>query len=78
MKNLLDKIYSCLHSSLNAKILLPISPLFILEISDLLFFKIEDRVKITLISESAGHIIQYANINVEYLNLALQKKIYET
>lgn len=68
MKSLLERMYSCLNSSLNSKILMPINPLFILEICDLLLYKIDERVKIVLISESAHPIIQFANINIEYLN----------
>ena len=55
--------------------LLPVQPHFILDIVDLLLHKTED--KIVFISEAATHVIQYANINVEYLSEMLHKKIYD-
>ena len=47
---------------------MPMHPVFILEIVDLLLHKIDDRVKIIFISDSAKSLIEYANINLEYLN----------
>lgn len=76
LKQFFDKLQNCLGSSVHAKVLLPAQSPLILEILDLLIHKISDRVKIIFIAESASQIIQYANINVEYLNLMLQKKIY--
>lgn len=39
---------------MNSKILLPVSPLFILEIVDLLVHKFDERVKIIYISEAGS------------------------
>ena len=60
------------------KVLMPMHPIFILEIVDLLLHKIDDRVKIIFISDSAKSLIEYANINLEYLSPKLQSKIYIT
>ena len=40
--------------------------------------QIDERVKIVFISEAATALIEYANINLEYLNPMLQRKIYNT
>jgi hypothetical protein len=64
----LKTLQQCLHSNLNAKVLLPVQPHFILEIVDILVHKIDERVKIIFMSESAQALIEYANINLEYLN----------
>ena len=40
--------------------------------------KLDERVKIVFMSEAAQPLIEYANINVEYLNPMLQNKIYHT
>ncbi|CDW78963.1 integrator complex subunit 9-like [Stylonychia lemnae] len=69
-----EKLNNCLNSSLNAKVLLPVQPTFILEIIDILIHKLTN-VRIIFISESADQIMQYANISVEYLNQKLQTKI---
>jgi hypothetical protein len=53
-----------------------VQPHFILEIVDLLMHKIDERVKIIFMSESAQALVEYANINLEYLNANLQSKIY--
>ena len=53
IKNLLDKLIQCFDSSLNAKVLMPISPYFVLEIVDILLHKLYDQVKIVLMAESA-------------------------
>ena len=65
---LLDKLTQCLHSNFNAKVLMPVQPDFILEIVDILLHKLDHRVKIVFMSESAQSLIEYANINLEYLN----------
>lgn len=78
IKNLLDKLTQCLDSSLNAKVLMPISPHFVLEIVDILLHKLYDQVKIVFMSESALPLIEYSNINLGYLNPMLQGKIYNT
>jgi Cft2 family RNA processing exonuclease len=78
MKNLLDKLTHCLDSSLNAKVLMPIQPYFVLEIVDLILHKLYENVKIVFISESAQPLIEYSNINLAYLNPMLQGKIYNT
>lgn len=57
---------------------MPIQPQFILEIVDILLLQIDERVKIVFISEAANALIEYANINLEYLNPMLQRKIYNT
>ena len=64
-----DRLTHCLSSCMNAKVLLPVSPQFILEIVDLLLHKTSDRI--VFISESANQVIQYSNINVEYLSKML-------
>jgi hypothetical protein len=61
---------------MSAKVLLPINPQFILEIVDLILYKTSERV--IFISEAANQVIQYSNINVEYLSKMLQKKIYDS
>lgn len=76
MTNLLQALLSCLHSNLNSKVLLPVSPTFMLEIVDLLVHKVDERVKIIFMAESAQQLVEYANINLEYLNPMLQNKIY--
>jgi hypothetical protein len=68
IKTLLDKLTQCLDSSMNAKVLMPVSPYFLLEIVDLLLHKLYDQVKIIFMSESAQPLIEYANINLGYLN----------
>ena len=57
---------------------MPIQPQFIIEIVDILLHKLDDRVKIVFMSEAAHALIEYANINLEYLNPMLQQKIYST
>ena len=42
IKTLLDKLTQCLDSSMNAKVLMPVSPYFILEIVDILLHKLYD------------------------------------
>jgi hypothetical protein len=68
MTNLLQVLLACLQSNLNSKVLLPASPTFILEIVDLLLHKVDERVKIVFMAESAQQLVEYANINLEYLN----------
>ena len=68
MTNFLTELLNCLHSNLNSKVLLPVSPTFILEIVDLLVHKVDERVKIIFMAESAQQLVEYANINLEYLN----------
>ena len=68
----------CLQSNFNAKVLMPVQPYFILEIVDILLHKLDPTVKIVFMSESAQSLIEYANINLEYLNPMLQGKIYNT
>lgn len=57
---------------------MPVQPHFILEIVDILLHKLDHRVKIVFMSEAAQSLIEYANINLEYLNPMLQGKIYNT
>jgi len=47
---------------------MPVQPCFILEIVDILLHKLDSRVKIVFMSEAAQSLIEYANINLEYLN----------
>ena len=75
---LLDKITTHLNASMNQKVLLPMNPTFLLELSDLLLAKVAGDVKINVIAESASQVISYANINLESLNPKLQDKIYYT
>lgn len=49
-----------------------------LEIVDLLVHKVDERAKIIFLSEAAQALVEYANINLEYLNPILQNKIYHT
>ena len=63
-----NTLINCLHQNLNSKVLLPVQPTFILEIIDLLLHKIDDRVQIVFMSEAALPLVEYANINLEYLN----------
>ena len=67
-----------MNCSQNAKVLLPCQPFFFLELVDFLCEKIARDVKIIVISEAAKSVVEYANINLEYLNTKLQDKIYET
>jgi len=39
-----------------------------LEIVDLLVHKVEESIKIIFMSEAAQALVEYANINLEYLN----------
>ena len=57
---------------------MPVQPHFILEIVDILLHKLDERVKLVFMSEAALPLIEYANINLEYLNPMLQNKIYHT
>ena len=75
---LLDKLNELFNSSSNAKVLLPVQPTFLLELVDLLLHKLSDFIKIVVLSQSAYSVVQYANINLEYLNQKLQDKIYQT
>jgi len=45
-----------------------VDSLFLLEILELLVHKIDVSVKIKFFSESSNSIVQFSNINVEYLN----------
>lgn len=67
-----------MNSSLNCKILLPVQPFFLLELCDIMYQNVSDQVRIVVISESANSVIQYSNINLDYLNVKLQEKIYHT
>jgi hypothetical protein len=67
-----------LDTSINAKVLMPMQPYFVLEIVDLLLHKLYDQVKIVFMSDSAFPLIEYSNINLGYLNPMLQGKIYNT
>ena len=40
--------------------------------------RLSDQVRIIVISDSANSVIQFSNINLEYLNIKLQDKIYNT
>eukprot|EP00347_Sterkiella_histriomuscorum_P005551 403356179 len=73
-KSFYEKLNMCLSQSPNSKVILPVQSPFILEIVDLLIHKIT-HARIIFISESANQLIQYSNINVEYLNQKLQTKI---
>lgn len=75
---LLAKLNDLFNGSSNAKVLLPVQPTFLLELVDLLLHKLSDFIKIVVISQSAHSVVQYANINLEYLNQKLQDKIYHT
>ena len=46
---------------------MPIATPFLLEICDLLAHKIDDRVRLVFMGESAVALIEYSNINLEYL-----------
>ena len=76
MSHFLTTLLQCLHSNFNAKVLLPVQTTFMLEIVDLLVHKVDEKVKIVFLSESAQQLVEYANINLEYLNPMLQNKIY--
>ena len=78
IRALFDKMEQCLRSNFNAKVLMPVQPHFILEIVDILLHKLDRNVKIVFMSEAATSLIEYANINLEYLNPMLQGKIYNT
>ena len=54
---LIDKLNTLLNSSSNAKVLMPITPQFLLELVDILLHKISDQVKIVVISHSAFSVI---------------------
>ena len=47
---------------------MPIQPTFLLELVDLLLYKIHESIKIIVLSESAQQVIAFANINLESLN----------
>jgi hypothetical protein len=74
----LNTLLTCLSSSLNAKVLLPCQPTFLIEILDLLVHKVDEQVKIVFMAEAAQALIEYASINMEYLNPMLQNKVYKT
>ena len=68
MTNFLNTLLQCLQSNVNSKVLLPCSPTFMLEIVDLLVHKVDERAKIIFLSDAAQALVEYANINLEYLN----------
>jgi hypothetical protein len=76
MTNFLNTLLQCLQSNVNSKVLLPCSPTFMLEIVDLLVHKVDERAKIIFLSDAAQALVEYANINLEYLNPILYNKIY--
>ena len=76
-KNLLDKIFEAVKISPDSKVLLPSDPFLLLELSDILTFKIDDRIRLQYFSSSIQAILEYANINVNYLNERVQKNIFE-
>lgn len=76
--SLVGTIQEHLNASANAKVVLPVQPTFLLELVDLLLHKINEYVSIVVLSESAHSVVEYANINLEYLNQKLQDKIYNT
>ena len=78
IKHLLDKLIQFLDESINAKVLMPMQPYFVLEIVDVLLYKLDEQVKIVFMSDSAFPLIEYSNINLGYLNSLLQGKIYNT
>ena len=49
-----------------------------MEIVDILLHKLDENVKIVFMSDAANALIEYSNINLEYLNPMLQQKIYAT
>jgi len=58
-------------------ILIPVrSPLFLLDLLDILQLKVSSFKKIHIISKVFTTVVSYANANVEYLNEKLQRKIY--
>ena len=62
----------------NENILLPIRNLFfLLDIIDIIKEKVSGFVKIHIITSTIEPMIKYANANVDYLNKALQMKIYQ-
>lgn len=78
MQHLLEKLQESLHANMNSKVLMPVQPQFALEIVDLLLHKLDERIKIVFMSDAANALLEYANINLEYLNPMLQGKIYNT
>ena len=76
--SLVATIQDHLSASPNAKVVLPVQPTFLLELVDHLLHKIQDQVSIVVLSESAHSVVEYSNINLEYLNQKLQAKIYNT
>ena len=40
--------------------------------------KVDEQVKIVFMAEAAQALIEYASINMEYLNPMLQNKVYKT
>jgi hypothetical protein len=64
---LFETLQHCLQTNLNAKVLMPVSAPFLLEIADLLAHKIDERIRLVFMGESAQAMIEYANINLEYL-----------
>jgi hypothetical protein len=57
---------------------MPVQAPFLLEVIDLLAYKIDERVRLVFMGEAAQPLIEYANINLEYLSPKLQSKIYHT
>lgn len=76
ISHLFETLQHCLQTNLNAKVLMPVSAPFLLEICDLLAHKIDERIRLVFMGESAQAMIEYANINLEYLTPRLQQKIY--
>jgi len=72
-----EKLTGALNNSLQAKILIPSDSFLLLELADFLIHKLDDRVKIRYFSESVKQVMEFANINVDFLNPKLQDKIYQ-
>ena len=60
-----------------ARVLCPIHPMFILEALDWLIQKLPYTCKISVFSESAQALQEFANLNLDYLNEKLQSKILD-
>jgi len=66
----------CLDGNKNAKVLMPVDPVFILSIIDFFQLKCGEGTRVNYFSDSAGPLISIANVNVDFLNKKLQDKIY--
>jgi len=59
------------NSLMDSKVLLPIHPLEILDLIDLLILKLNNLAHINIFSKSISQVIAFATLHLDYLNVKL-------